>query len=143
MTQLPAPIAPLAARFGDAPELQGLISPIVNASDWPDRIAALDRVLTDGAAAAMAKGDAPEVILSTVYVGVTTGLELLAERTIDGPEAAFVYAISAHRGWRDAARECISPPEFDGLLVAWPVIGAIVRIAIKMDANADTRLTRH
>jgi hypothetical protein len=101
MTQLPA--APLAARFGDAPDLAYLAEVIRDAPDWPARIELLDRILFNGSVTAIASGAAAETILSTAIAGVTVGLEQLGERTIDSTDAALVYSLTTHKEWRDAA----------------------------------------
>ena len=115
MTPLPAPIAPLAPIYGEAPELQGLINVVCDAKDWTTRVDRLDRALFDFVVSAIASDSGVEETLSRVAVGVTCALEVLGEHAVDGAEVALIYSLSTHREWHDPALALL-PQDLDPLL---------------------------
>jgi hypothetical protein len=136
MAPLPAPLAPLAPRFGDAPDLSYLIETFRDAPNWPARIEQLDRILWNGSVGAIASGAAAETVLSTAIVGVTVGLAQLAEREIATADAALVYSLSTHREWRDAAYALL-PADLEPLLATRPGVKLIGQLVIAVDGKIE------
>jgi hypothetical protein len=135
MTPLPTPIAPIAPRFGDAPDLAYLVEVIRDAPD-PARIELLDRILFNGSVTAIANGAPADSILSTAICGITCGLERLGEHTIDSTDAALVYSMSTHREWREAAYPLL-PRDLYSLAASRPGLLLICQLTLALDANVE------